>query len=205
MGVPYKLSSRERSSLRGGQFTQQIKSVIGMCFRFSRSDMRVKRRGKEEPPRPSDIERGYDGDLVTAPANAPVIVDVWIWRTIHRAVHVEGLSLQCKKVVAVCPADEQTHRDGDRQGFMFVGRDIDDLRWGNINNPCAPRVPAGADDPIRQPTGVVVHFGEGNSCVRMGNELALQVIRIVIPLKQQLVRFQEQQPRLNVRFKRREM
>src|SRR3990172_9852640 len=101
--------------------------------------MRVECRGKEELPRLSDIERCYDWDLVTAPANAPVIVDVWIRRTIHRAVHVQGLSLQGKKVVTVSPADEQAHGDGDRQGFILVGRDIGDLRRGNLNNPSAPR------------------------------------------------------------------
>jgi hypothetical protein len=39
----------------------------------------------------------------------------------------------------------------------------------------------------------------------MADEFALQVVRLVIPLEQKLIRSQEQQPRLNIGFKRGEM
>src|SRR3972149_508015 len=129
--------------------------------------MRVECRSKEELPDLFYIERGCCWNLMTAPAKAPVIVHVWIGRTINGTVHIEHFSLQGEKVVAVSPTDEQTHRDRGRQGFILVSRDVDDLRWGNINNPCAPGISTGTDDAIRQPAGIVVHFCESNSCILM--------------------------------------
>src|SRR6266508_1904767 len=131
------------------------------------------------------------GNVVAAPADAPVVIDIRERCFKDRELFVELLVGECPQIVSGAPTHKQSRWNGDSQLLALVGQDIDHLCARCVNDPFAARIASSSQDTRGQPTRILlVTFFEGEEGSFIRDEFALDLV-VLLPGEHQLSCFQE--------------
>src|SRR5690349_8136025 len=103
-----KLFIGERGGFLARQPAKQIKHVVWEALGLLTGDMLVERCSEEHSPNVRYVVYRHFGDLVAAPANAPVVIDIREWGSENRELWIESLVGECPQVVSRTPAHKQS-------------------------------------------------------------------------------------------------